>query len=106
MAGHSTKPLKGFIMLAIMSPEEEAAQRRRDEQIEIEMLTDESLPKSTYSSAAEGIARMERRIEYLERCRKELHPDAGDQAEIDLLRDIAAARKRLAFYQSQHQARN
>jgi hypothetical protein len=94
------------MMLAIMSPEEEEAQRRRDEQIEVEMLTDESLPKATYGSAAEGIARMERRIKYLERCRKELHPDAGDQAEIDLIRDIAAARQRLAYYQSQHEARN
>ncbi len=93
-------------MILAMSPEEEAAQRRRDEMTDADMAVHEEMPKALYGSPAEAIKWMERRIEYLERSRAELHPEAGDEAEFRLIKDIAEARRRLADYKIQHDARN
>ena len=76
------------------------------EKIEAEMGAEEMLGKPIKRSATQGIADMTARIAYLRKELANIHPNASDEAEIGLIRDIADAEARLKEYQTQNEGRN
>lgn len=101
--------LKGLI---IMNEKEKNAESDKipditlEEQIEADMGAEEILGHPLKRTAVHGIANMQERIAYLRRELANIHPNAPDEAEIGLIRDIADAEARLKEYQTQYDSRN
>jgi hypothetical protein len=80
--------------------------RNDEEWMDAEMAAEESGEKPPVRTPAEGVQAMERRIAYLRGRLAQLHPNAGEDAEVGQIRDIRAAEARLQEYLTQLEGRN